>query len=292
MHLLRTEPLTLIETNVVDNAYPTWIATAWSAGSFVVKDEIEYEALSAAEATDIPGENSLIWESKGTINSKAWQDDYVTTKTSRADQIYKKFEAGPGDKLVFFGLEAVQIEIVHTIEDDDIQTYIIDTTEINCGDDPMEFVYGYEDYINDLVVDLNLAFESTIEIYINNPSDTAAVGNIEFGRFIDMGMTLWGAQLGAVDYSRFNTDIYGNTKVVKGIKLKNGEIDVTIDPIDLDRTMKLYLSVTSNRSVIIGDNREVDGYESMIFYGWIRDLMFVLADSSGFKYSAELISSN
>lgn len=291
MYLLKKISFILVATNITDNAYPLWSATTWAVGAFVVKDDIEYEALTAATATDIPKKGSIIWEKKGTINSKSWGDDYITTQTSMPNEIYMKFDCGAGDKIVFFELEAVEVVIVHTI-DGVAETYTIETLEINCGDEPMEYVYGDEDYIRDLVVDLELSFESTVEIWIKNPSDIARVGNIEFGRFIDTGATLWGGNVGFINYTRYDTDDYGNTEVIKGIKLKDGDIDVTLPTKDVDRVLKIFKNASDTRSVIIGDNREKNGLESMLYYGWIKELMFVLVDGNESKYTAEITSSN
>jgi hypothetical protein len=58
--------------------------------------------------------------------------------------------------------------------------------------------------------------EFTLTFEQQDPSLPVAIGIVAFGRYEDLGCAEFGASASVVDYSRIDTDVYGNTKIVQG----------------------------------------------------------------------------
>jgi hypothetical protein len=109
-----------------------------------------------------------------------------------------------------------------------------------------------------------------IEIKIWATNAPVAIGEASLGRLFEIGLTQYGASAGIIDYSKKETDEFGNTTFVKRAFSKRADAQVFVRSQDINRVQRtLYDSRAQPLMWIFSDQAQYD--EPLVIYGFYRD---------------------
>ena len=79
------------------------------------------------------------------------------------------------------------------------------------------------------IIDFPAYPEATIAVEMVALNGTVKLGELVLGRTYDLGMAQYGTSVGIIDFSRKETDEFGNFKILKRRFSKRAEYDIKVD---------------------------------------------------------------
>lgn len=123
-------------------------------------------------------------------------------------------------------------------------------------------------YKPDLVVANLPAYNGcTLRVQARRTTGTRAIGVMVAGLARDLGGTLYGASTGIRDFSRKDTDDFGNVSLVERSYAKTGSFKLVCDAAQADANSTLLADYRATPTLFVG----VEGYPSSWIYGWPKD---------------------
>lgn len=265
-------PAILTSSNVPETDYAAWsAATAYAVGAKVTYNHRNYEALVAStgvnpetDASDPPK-----WLDLGATNRWRMFDDRVSSLTEQAGSISVNLQPGTViNSLALFNLLGRSATVTLTDPVDGI-VYQRIVSLVDAGvTDWYEWYFAPIGRQTDFVLlDLPAYGTATLSVVIDNAADTAACGHLVMGRQAEIGVALYGSGVGITDYSRKESDAFGNSMVVERSFSKRAEFDVVVDTPQISRVQRLLAGIRAQPVVWIG----AEGYESTVLFGYYRD---------------------
>lgn len=229
----------------------------------------EYESLIAGN-TGRALDDAAAWLDLGAINRFRMFDQVNGTLTTNATSIDVTIAVtGRADGLALLGLDAETVQVVVTAGAYGTvynQTYsLIDNDGITSW-----FDYFSEDvvYSADLVLtDLPLYTNPSIQVIITKPGGTVSCGTMVLGQSIDLGASVYGAQAGIIDYSRKETDDFGNTSLVERSYAKRSRFKLVAPNPRVDAIFRTLAQYRATPAVWVG----IESQSATWAYGWARD---------------------
>lgn len=274
-------PIAIADANLVSSSVPETDYTAWASGTTY---SIGQKCISTTthriyEST----QNTNLNHDPTTDDGTWWLDIAPTNRWAMFDSVIGTVTSvGTGpitvtvDPLESYNMLAlldlvatsVQVEVVldaTTIYD---KTYTMDDRRITGG----WWGYFFEplDRQSTLVVE-DLPPFGEVTVTING----TACGTFLVGREFVIGKTLAKPKVGIVDYSKKDTDTFGNSIVVKRSFAKRYEADVICDSVRVDGIATKLAEVRATPTLYIGDDRY--SYESLLAYGFYKDFNITIA---------------
>ena len=228
----------------------------------------EYESL-VADNTGNALTDSSKWLDLGAINRFRMFDSVNGTLTTNASTINVTVAVtGRADGLGLLGLDAETVQVVVTAG---VYGTVYDQTYEMVDNDGITSWYDYftEDvvYSSDLVLtDLPLYTDPSIQVIITK-AGTASCGTMVLGQSIDLGAALYGAQAGIIDYSRKETDDFGNTSLVERSYAKRSRFKLKTDNTRVDSIFRTLAQYRATPALWVG----VEDQSATWAYGWARD---------------------
>ncbi|WP_339112863.1 hypothetical protein [Thioclava sp. GXIMD2076] len=224
-------------SNVSEDDYGNWASgTSYAVGDRVILTATHriYEALAPGSGVHpVSGSNAGdYWVEVGSTNRWRAFDATLGQATTRGESItYTLGLPARVDAIAFIDLVAISLQVV--IRDAgggvvyDRTADLLDTSQIQSWAD----FFTYEDSFDpeQVFVDLGALSGFTLEITISNPGGTASVAEIVMGRGEYLGDVLDGSRSGFTDYSRRETDDYGNVSIVKRPTARKAEWQLAFD---------------------------------------------------------------
>lgn len=213
------------------------------------------------------------WEEIGATNQHKVIDEYVNTQTKNLGLIQMRFPVERVDFLTLFGLDANTVTV--TLWDSDMTEGVwseeFDLTYTGAGIvnivDWFEYFFGEFTKRTDLLIPIGaILFQGVLDVKIEGNGDVYC-GNMICGRLFELGKTQFGMDLGMLDFSKYETDDQGRTKVVPGYWSKRMEATIYMPNSYVDSVHKRLSKLVGVPTAWIGDS----GYESSIVYGTFRD---------------------
>ena len=274
-------PAILTSSNVPETDYAAWsAATAYAVGDKVMYNQRNYEALVAhtganpeTDASDPPK-----WLDLGATNRWRMFDDKVGSLTEQAGSIAVELQPGAViNSVALFNLLGRSATVTLTDPVDGI-VYQRTVSLVDAGvSDWYEWFFAPIGRQTDFVLlDLPAYGTATLSVTIDNASDTAAVGHLVMGRQAELGVAVYGSGVGITDYSRKETDDFGNSVVVERSFSKRAEFDVVVETPQIGRVQRLLASLRAQPVVWIG----AEGYESTFLFGYYRDFQISISGPS------------
>lgn len=261
--------LTLVSSNAPE-ADPDWdptvtyaLAARVSFGGRVFESA---QAGNVGHATTDPA----WWTDMGPTNPYAMFDQSNSTQTTNATLIEAVVTAtGRIDGIALLNLSAASVEIEMSTGTDGVffdQTFnMVSSSGINNWYD-----YFYEPISRkfDLVLTgvPNYA-NPTITLRVREPGGIAKVGVAIIGRVKDLGEVVAGAKTGIQDFSRKETDDFGNFIIVKRAYAKRGTFQLFVDNARVDEISMILAEYRAEPVLWIGSEQ----YSSTWIYGFYRD---------------------
>lgn len=283
MKLIRPKSVTdatLTSSNVTEADYPVWnAATAYSVGQYVIRTTGVHKIFRrlVAGTTATPPENDTTnWQDYGATNRWKMFDAVVGSQTTNANSIV--VEVTPSAVTNAVALLNVDAQTV--------RVEMIDPTDGTVYDSTLQMLdnslvtdwwhYFFEPIVKRYdVVFLNLPSYSTanIRITISNTGFTVACGVAVLGLVQTLGTTTTGATVGIKDYSRKETDAFGNYIIVPRAFSKRASFNVKVERNSTDGVQRTLADLRTTPVVYIGS----DDFESTIIYGYYRDFDVVIS---------------
>lgn len=229
----------------------------------------EYESLTAGNTGNALSDASK-WLDLGAINRYRMFDQVVGTQTTNATSINVTVDVtGKADGVALFGLDGDTVQVIMTVGG---YGTVYNQTYSLVNNDGVTSWYDYfnEDviYSADLVLtDLPLYTNPTIQVIITKSSGNAACGTMVVGQTLDLGAATYGAQAGIQDYSRKETDDFGNTTLVQRSFAKRTRFKLKTDANRAPRVFQTLTDYRATPAVWVG----VEDESITWLYGWARD---------------------
>lgn len=268
---------TLISSTIAEIDYSAWASgTTYALGDKVILTSTHrvYESLQAANTNRNPTEAaSTWWLDIGPTNRWAMFDDVVSTQTTANASMTVSIAPGMANGLAIINMSGVNsIDVTMTVDATVVYSRSIDL--ISAVSD----WYGYffdsiidrTDYV---ITDLPLYASGVIEVVFSGAS-TMAIGVLAAGVVSDLGLAKYGAKIGITDYSKKDTDDFGNTIIVRRAFSKRFTVDLELSSADVDAIASKLSDARSIPCVWIGANNL---YQSLIVYGFYRDFSVDIA---------------
>lgn len=273
MKLIR--PYTVTAANLTSNVAETYAEYAVSA-TYALGDIVRSAATNHAYESLVAGNigNALTdaskWLDLGSTNRWAMFDNVngtVTTATSPIDVTIAV--TGRADGVALIGLVGESVQIIVR---NDIGVTIYDQTTSLISDSGISSWYDYFSeeiaYVSDvLATDIPLYTNVTVQVIISSASGNVACGTMVVGQVRELGGTTYGAKAGIQDYSRKETDDFGNYTLVQRSFAKRSSSRVVCENAQVDAIFELLAQYRATPVIWIGS----DDYRHTWLFGWARD---------------------
>lgn len=263
---IQFQPAMLL-SNTAPEPNPSWVPGSYSKGAKVVHVTRTWESLVNTN-TDEPGTTET-WLDIGPCNKCAMFDGRVSTQTVASSSLV--FELEPGNvvsAIAFINLVGASIRV----EVFDGATQIYDTTKPLLGteiNDWWAYYFTEDEQITQAVFpDLPLYYQPRIRVTLTGPA-SVAIGQVVFGTRQEIGSLALGARSGIIDYSRKETNEFGDTTFVRRAFADEFSGQIFVQNNQLNSIKRLLRSLLSTPSLWIGTDEETYT-ETLVVYGWYR----------------------
>lgn len=276
MRMLRPAPINAgtLTSNVPETGTEYSAAAVYAKGDVAIATAADglkhrYESLVAGNVGKALTD-TIKWLDLGATNRWAMFDNVNGTRTEAGAGIDAKVAVtGRADGLALLNLTAEQVQVTVTAPG---YGTVYDETHSLVSVENINNWYAYfsEDvvYIEDLVVtNLPLVSNPSIRVQIGADSGNVAVGTAIVGQLRELGMTLQGVSAGIQDYSRKETDDFGNKVVVERAYSKRATFKLVADNGVIDGVFRLLSQYRAKPVMWIGS----DLYAMTSIYGFARD---------------------
>lgn len=246
--------------NVTQNEQVWASGTSYALGARVVLDawgDTVYESIIASNVGNAPATNPTKWLPIGASNKTAMFDAKNGTQTSNLNTISVTIQTTePINAIGLVNLDAssVRVQMVETAGNNIIydKTITLKTLPVN---DWYSFYFGefiYKD--NAVFADLPPYRNSKITVTVTSASEggLAKVGTLALGKLETIGQSKWGVNLGFADYSRKETDDFGNYTIIERSYANTMEVDVEVETGRIPNLQRLRAKLRAIPVVWIG----------------------------------------
>lgn len=276
----------LTSTSLPEADYATWAAgTTYALGTRVIKAHKVWASAQSGNLGHDPVADTTHtwWNEVGPTNRWAMFDGSVSTTS--ADTTVIEVVITPG--VIVEGLAIIAgIGDTVRVQMHDGATSVYDETQ-SLDSTPID---DWDDYFfADTVLSGELLFEglpaflsASITVTITAASGTAEVGALVLGRLHELGETQSSASAGITDYSRKETDDFGNTRLVQRTFAKRCQLRLVVENDQLRRVLAVLAGLRGTPSVCIGED-DTDTFSPLVMLGWIKSFSLDI-QGEGFTY--------
>ena len=284
------------ESDAVDGA--EWVSSAtYGKGDKVRHLHYSYESLAAENIGNNPAETyqgiSAKWKPLGATMPWRMLDDKIETQTVGTEGQPLSFSV-PFNRATALGLLNIVgggVDVTVTDTDDgevlfeQSYTLVRDISEFSLW----EYNYTYIEAAESLVISsIVMPITGVLSVTVTpGESEAPAVGKVIVGREHFVGLTLYDAEVGELDYSKKETNELGITTFVRGSYASELSLPIYLHPDRADAVKALMRDVRARPCLWLGDNRDY-GYESLILYGWKEDFRNRFAGPNECSFSLDL----
>lgn len=264
----------LVATDIPESAYPAWSnVTTYSAGQRVhlASTHRDYQSLLAGNTGNDPATNTTAWADIGPTNRWAVFDGSNSTQTEQSTAgYYRLAPVASFDTLALLnttGLNAARARVTHPTYGS-LFDRTIDVASLPAESGWWEWFYGERSAPTvALFEDIPGLLGSELRIDLTGTTGMA-VGVIAWGQARSMGMGVRaGARVGIQDYSRKETNAYGDTVLVQRAFAKRATFDITIESSKVDESIDFLAAVRAVPCLWIGSAQ----YAATVVYGFFKE---------------------
>lgn len=278
-------PTTITDARLTSSTAPetdhaAWLAaTSYTVGQRVIRTTTHriYECLIAGVNATLPELATTRWLEVSPTNRWAMFDGLVGTATSATDTLTVVLAPGRFNSLALMQVDAGLITVTLTVSGAPVYTASVNMTTGNAVGDWYQYFYEpvYQQdalVITDLVdaslLDIPAYSEGVLTVTLSKTSGTVSIGALIVGLYAELGDTQYQPTIGIIDYSRKDTNVFGNTTVIKRAYSKRMNAKVAVMKNDIDNVSRLLAQYRSTPLVWVGAGNL---YTSMIIYGFYKD---------------------
>lgn len=267
----------LLSTNVPETDYAAWSgATTYALNARVILTSTHkvYQSLQAANTNKNPVTEPLWWIEVSPTNRWKLFDSSLTSATTQATNITYRIEPGQA-------INAVAALNVQNATEVNIKLYspytgspglvyseTIDFNPLPTSPDWWSFFYGARlEQTQVIKTDLPSYTDCILEIeFIGGATLSVAALLIGQQRAFGLGVK-YGARVGIQDYSRKETNDFGDTILVQRAFAKRASFGMLVDKAEVDSLQNFLTSVRATVCLWIGSAE----YEAMTIYGFYKN---------------------
>lgn len=274
-------PANLTASNIAEDEAPEWyVGTTYNTDDLVIYQNRIYKAqedgLIGTTPADGVEEVPPTWLDQGATNRYKMFDGKLAQGSAKDDSIALTIQSSRVvDALAFFNLSGVSLTVVVTdLEGAELYNRTVPLTSgetiLNLYD---YYFNSYGELADVVLVDLPAVQGVTIDITITNTGSIARCGELVIGRQKLIGDTQYGASVSIKDYSRKDTDEFGNPIIVQREYAKVGDFDVILPSGDVSAVQRFLAGIRATPTVFIGGA----GYEATYIYGFYKGFELVIS---------------
>lgn len=272
-------------TNVPENDHPEWNSgTTYAQGDRVILTSTHrvYESLLGSNTGNNPTVTSspIYWIEVGPTNRYAVFDTSVSTQTKQANNI--TYQLVPGEAINSIGIlnitQATEINITMvspaTGSPGIVYESTIDLSSLPLTPDWWAWFYGQKiTTTQSVALDLPSYTDCEITIEILGGSDLA-VGVILIGQQQNFGLGIkYGARVGIQDYSRKETNEFGDTVLVQRAFAKRANFDLFLNNAEVDSFQNALSTIRATPVLWIGSTK----FESTTLFGFYKNFDILIS---------------
>lgn len=271
----------LLATDVPEADHPVWSAvTTYALGARVIRTtgvHKVFESLQAGNLARTPESSPDWWVEVGPTNRWALFDRANSTQTAQANAMSYDVQLAGAINAVsalnVAGANSVRVRLIHPV----LGTIYDVTTELaSLSAEPgwWQWFFGTRTAPTVLLA-TDLPGIPGCRLLVDFAGTTdLAVGVLLFGELREVGAAvLAGARVSLQDYSRKETNNFGDTVLVQRAFAKRGEFSLVIPAAQVDAAVDYLATLRAVPCLWIGSGR----YASTVIYGWYRDLAVSIA---------------
>lgn len=274
----------LDSTDVPENDYAAWaVGTTYDVGDRVILTSTHriYESLQTSNTGNSPTAlGSAFWIDAGPTNRWAVFDTSVSTQTVQADSI--TYQLTPGEAVNSIGilniLAGTEINITmvspSTGSPGIVYERTVDLSGLPLTPDWWAWFYGQKSVpTQSIALDLPSYSDCEITIEILGGSDLA-VGVVLIGSQQNFGLGIkYGARVGIQDYSRKETNTFGETVLVQRAFAKRANFNLFINKSEVDSFQNALSSIRAVPVLWIGST----DYEATTLFGFYKNFDILIS---------------
>jgi len=291
MKLIRPNTMTpaMLTSSTATEAHATWASgTTYAAAARVIYGVGIYESLQASNTNRQPDTSPTWWAYIGPSNKWAMFDAQVGTATTRSASLTAVFSTGIMDALAVVGIDAEMVTL--TVRDGAGGPIVYQRSASVTGSEVADWS---EYFFTDPTVRRTIAvfydippFASSVATLEITSGGLVSLGMVTFGRINVLGDSQFGAQAGITDYSRKETDEFGNTTFVKRAFAKRLTVSVQVQSLQINRVHRLLSDLRATPVLCIAtDVPELS--EPMTAFGFFRDFYIAIGGPTVSTYQLE-----
>lgn len=274
-------PALLASSTATEAAAPEWAAGttyAEDARCTLASTRRTYQSLQAANLNQVPTASPSWWVDVGPSNQWAMFDGALGSVTEDATAITVVLRPGPVSALAVMQVRAESVRV--QIRDAPGGATVYDRTEtMNRAfvDDWYEWTTAPFEYRPEVIFQ-GLPMYTACEIEVTLTADTlnpARCGELVVGTAHTLGNAQYGVKLGIVDYSRKETDAWGNTTLVQRAFAKTLDLPLILDATELAKAYGLLANLRATPCVFVPSG--LARYSACVVYGWVGEFSIELA---------------
>lgn len=272
-------------TNVPENDYPVWSAgTTYAAGDRVILTSTHriYESLLNGNTGNDPTlvSSPIYWIEVGPTNRWAVFDTSVSTQTQQANNItYRLIPGQAVNSVAVLNItEASQLTIrmisPATGSPGIVYERVVDLTALPLAPGWWEWFYGQKIIpTQSILLDLPSYTDAELEIELIGTSNLA-VGVILTGQQQAFGLGIkYGARVGIQDYSRKETNAFGETILVQRAFAKRANFELFLNKEEVDSMQSALSTIRATPVLWVGSNE----YESTTLFGFYKNFDILIS---------------
>lgn len=282
---VKYSPSMLYSTTLTEATATYNSGTTYALGNRVVFGMYKYESLQNSNTNHQPDltASSTWWLKVGSDNRHALYDGIVDSASTGTTSFVSTIVVGSLiDTLAVINSTAVTVRLKITDYVPITPVVVYDQTIGLSGDTILDWYdYFFLDPTNartqvifyDIPNYPNARMELT---FTGATGDPVSAGEVVFGQVSEIGGTNYGVTAGIIDYSKKETDAYGNTTITKRAYSKRMNAKVQFNNTQLNRVQRLLYDLRSTPAIWIGSD---DPYlqEPLIIYGFYKDFSTEIA---------------
>ena len=280
MGVRQDEGFTVID--LLDMSEITQTNPTVTTGDIYTYQDHNYEALT--DNNDRPDTGATLdpptWLDLGFVNPLRMFDNKLDSLTVGPSPLV--IDITPGalvNGIALFNVDATTVQITQT---DPTEGVVYDTGEVRMVDASTitgwyEFFFGPRLKRADLArIDLLPYKDATITITLRSEGADVSIGQVVPGRLQTLGIAQYGTSVGITDFSRKETDQFGNFVITPRRFSKRAEYDVRIPTAQNAGVQRTLAALRTTPIVWVGDETK----EETVVYGYYRDFDILLAGPS------------
>ena len=280
----------LDSSNVPENDYAEWnVATAYTVGNRVILLSTHriYEAVGSSTGVNPATDDGTNWLNIGATNRWKAFDQKISDPVTQLDNISYTLtdDNSTPTAVALFGLKGVTATVTVT---DAVEGEVYSQTNSLLDSDEIFdwFSYFFEEitYVSTtLFTGIPPYRGATITVTVTEDTgETAQLGQLVFGYLTELGVTTYGTAISIQDFSRKETDAFGNFIVVQRAFANLVDFDVRLPTQTAGRVRRILAEYRATPIVYVGNENSSFG---TIVYGFYRNFDITL-DTPSLSFAA------